>query len=264
MYITSIANQKGGVGKTTTTTNLSYNLSRRKKKVLVIDCDPQGNASQTLSKVSPFELEKNIGMLFSDGATFSSCAVPCKYEGIHLIPNNLNAGSITLSVDYNDPMRFIGFRTALERDIDFMKTFDYVLIDCPPQIDSLFLNNALVVSDFYIIPVEAGSAYALSGVDALLRVVNKIVAVNPKLKLLGALLTLLDKRTKAGKIIANSVKAYFQPENVFKTQIHRNTVIERSNIAGRCICDFDESALGCRNYRDLATEFMDRIESFNG
>lgn len=140
-----------------------------------------------------------------------------------------------------------------------MSSFDYILVDCPPQIDSIFLNNAMVISDFYLIPIESESAYALSGVEPLLKVINKIVTVNPKLRMLGALLTMMDQRTKAGRIIANSVKSYFHNENVFKTAIHRNTVVGRANIAGKCVCDFDETALGCRNYRDLAIEFMERI-----
>lgn len=263
MHIISIINHKGGVGKTTTVTNLAMTLSKKgKNNVLVVDCDPQGNASQTLGKVPQYEQPRTIEDLFTEkGMTFTNCAVESKYPGVDLIPNNLDASTMAVNLDMNDPIRFMGLRAKLDADPKARELYKFILIDCPPQIDSMFLVNALIVSQYFIIPIESESSYALSGVDALLRAVDKISgSINPNLRLLGALITMFDSRTKAGRLISDSVVAYFGLENVFRTKVHRNTAISRANIANRCICDYDPRALGCKNYRDLAKEVEQRIK----
>ena len=262
MHIISIINQKGGVGKTTTVTNLAYNLSRKKQRVLVLDCDPQGNASATLGKVSQFEQSRTIDQLFTDPDTnFSSTLTETKYDKIDLVPCNLDAASVGVALDGNDPVRFLGFKMKLEADKALAEKYDYILIDCPPQLDSIFLTNALIISNFYLIPIDAESSYALNGVQGLLKVVNKIRrTVNKNLTLLGVLLTMYDSRTKASAFVTQSVLSLFGREEVFDARVHRNTVIGRANIAGKCVCDFDDKCLGCANYRALAAEVIKRVE----
>lgn len=260
MRIISVINQKGGVGKTTTVTNLAYSLTKKKQRVLVLDCDPQGNASATLGKVSQFEQPRTIDMILTNPeATFSSLLANSKYDKLDIVPCNLNASAVSLSVDANDPMRFIGFKTKLGMDKDLHTKYDFILIDCPPQIDSIFLTNALIMSTHFIIPIDAESSYALSGVQGLMKSVDKIrKAINKELSLLGVLLTMYDSRTKAAAFVSSAATSLFGAENLFDTRIHRNTVIGRANIAARCVCDFDEKCPGCSHYRALAGEVIAR------
>ena len=258
-HVIAFTNHKGGVGKTTTAINIAYTLTRQKKKVLLVDADPQGNASTTIGQVPAFEQPHTIAELLTDkGMQFSSCAVPSKYKNLDLIPSNINAASLNTMLSPSDPMRFIGFRHKFD---DAAKDrYDYILIDCPPTIDGPFLVNALVVSDFYVIPIEAESVYALAGVDALLKAIETITeSTNPNLAMLGALITMYDARTQAGRYMSEAITDYFQSK-VFSTRISRNTAINKANMLGCCVCDMDSSTKGCKDYRALAHEIVKRIQ----
>ena len=146
--VIAFANHKGGVGKTASTVNVAYCLAKRKRRVLVVDCDPQGNASLTLGTVSPYEQPRTVANLFT-GLSFSAAAVPSKYEGLELIPANLNVYA-TVSTLSNSIKRFFGFRQALDKAA--LETYDYILLDCPPTIEGALLTNALVITDYIIIP----------------------------------------------------------------------------------------------------------------
>ncbi len=258
-HIIALTNHKGGVGKTTTVCNLAYCLSRKKKTVLVMDCDPQGNASLTLGEIPPFEQEVTLADLFTDkNATLLSCATQSKYDNLDLIPNNLDAAALGGSLSLSDPKRFLGLKNKLDEKAQ--KTYDYILLDCPPSIDSMFLVNALVIADFFIVPIDAESNYALSGVDSLLKAIEGVAdSVNPSLQLLGALITLFDSRTTAAKFLIQAIEDYFGKEQVFTTRIHRNTAINKATMLNRTVCDYESRAAGCRHYRSLAREVEKRI-----
>ena len=144
--VIAFANHKGGVGKTASTVNVAYCLAKRKRRVLVVDCDPQGNASLTLGTVSPYEQPRTVANLFT-GLSFSAAAVPSKYEGLDLIPANLNVYA-TVSTLSNSIKRFFGFRQALDKAA--LNTYDYILLDCPPTIEGALLTNALIITDYII------------------------------------------------------------------------------------------------------------------
>ncbi len=258
--VIAFANHKGGVAKTTSVTNTAYGLMKAKKKVLVIDCDPQGNASMTLCAVSPFEQPLTIEHLFTNkDMDFHSCAVKSKYEGIDLIVSNINASAMAATLGPNDAKRFICLKNKYDEKA--RKRYDYILLDCPPSLDGVFLVNAMTVADFFVIPIESESMYALQGVDSLLKAIGVITeATNPTLKMLGALVTMFDSRTTAGKLMLESIKGYFGIKKVFQTTIHRNTSINKANMLFRCVCDFDQRASGCQDYRDFAKELIHRIE----
>lgn len=258
--IISIVNHKGGVGKTTTTINTAYALTKLKKKVLVVDADPQGNSSLTLGQLSPFEQPTTIEDLFMEkNMVFSTCAQPSKYENLDLVPSNIDASAMAARLSLSDPRRFMGLVNKLD-DVA-KKKYDFILIDCPPSLDSIFIVNALIMSNFYIIPVEAESSYALSGVDSLLKAVEVLTEnTNPKLILLGALLTMFDSRTIAARVVAETTTSYFGQKNIFKTRIHRNTAVSRANITNRCVCDLEPKSSGCQNYRGFAKELNEKVK----
>ena len=170
--VIAFANHKGGVGKTASTVNVAYCLAKRKRRVLVVDCDPQGNASLTLGTVSPYEQPRTVANLFT-GLSFSAAAVPSKYEGLDLIPANLNVYA-TVSTLSNSIKRFFGFRQALDKAA--LNTYDYILLDCPPTIEGALLTNALIITDYIIIPVGVEDTYALSGVSHLIKVAETLRA----------------------------------------------------------------------------------------
>ncbi len=262
-HVIAFANHKGGVAKTTTVTNTAFGLMKAKKRVLVIDCDPQGNASMTLGTVSPFEQQLTIENLFTDpNVDFSRCAVRSKYEGIDLIASNINASAMASALGPSDAKRFICLKNKYDEKAQ--AKYDFILIDCPPTLEGAFLMNAMAVADFYVVPIEAESMYALQGVDSLLTAVKVMTEyTNKSLKLLGAVVTMFDSRTTAGRVMVEGIRSYFGNKRVFQTTIHRNTAVNKANMLFKCACDFDPKSAGCHDYRDLAKEIIARIENWN-
>lgn len=259
--VIAFTNHKGGVGKTTTAVNLAFALTMKRKKVLLVDADPQGNASSTLGEISPFEQQCTVrDLLVEKDSNFTSCAVATKYKNLDLIASNINAATVSVELSQSDPKRFIGFKTKFDEAAD--KHYDYVFIDCPPAIDGPFLVNALILSDYYLIPIEAESVYALSGVDSLLKAVETLTeGVNESLSLLGALITMYDARNSAAKFMTETILDYFGEDTVFTTRISRNTSVNKANMLSRAVCDFEPKAQGCQDYRNLANELEKRIKA---
>lgn len=258
-HIIAFANHKGGVGKTTSTVNTAYALTLLGKTVLVLDADPQGNASTTLGSVSLFEQPKTSADLFTDkGSNFSNCAVPSRYEKLDLIPSNINVAGVASMLSLSDPKRFLCFKNKFDAEAD--KRYDYILVDCPPTIDGPFLVNSLVLAHSFIIPIEAESVYALAGVDALLKAVETLTeGINANISLLGALVTMYDSRTTAGKFMSEAIEEYFGPEMVFKARIRRTTAMNQANMLGKAVCDLDSRCIGCEDYMRLAREIVERV-----
>jgi len=247
--IISICNQKGGVGKTTTAVNLSTYLALLGKKVLLVDFDPQANASSSLG-VNPQKLEKTIyhGIL---GFTHpESIIFPSMIFNFHFVPSAPHlAGALVELVNFKNRETFL--RNFL---IHLRHKYDYIFIDLPPSLSLLALNG-LVASDEILIPVQA-EYYSLEGIGQLLETINLIKNnLGYNLNILGALLTMYDKREKLSKEIEKNLRENF-PYNVFKTVIPKNISLAEAPSFSRPIALYKPDASGARAYEELAREIL--------
>lgn len=257
--VTCILNNKGGVGKTTTTKNLGYQLTKKKLRVLIIDADPQGNATEGLGKVGRYEYSRTFGDIITSPSKLSDCVVESKYSNLFLLPNNLRADYQVSSMDPTFPTRSIGLLNKFKQEPEFVESFDYILIDCPPSINNHFLINSIMVCNSYMICVDSESADAVIGIDGIIELISKLTKhIQYDISFLGTLLTMADERTKNFKTIYKICETFFKPENIFATKIRRNTDAARSNIVKRTVCDFNEKCNACADYRSLASEYIKR------
>lgn len=253
IQIISVANQKGGVGKTTTALNLATALSINNYNVLVIDFDPQGN----LSKYAGYEgndlsiSDLLFGQVTGRKVDIADCIRHSDTNKIDYIPSDINLSSADLYL-----ASALSRETMLKRilDNDIIKSYDYVIIDCNPQLGVL-LMNALTASNQVIIPVETQD-FALDGLSALNDVINQIKAqINPSLSILGVLATKYDEVTKASKRVLKELQKQYN-NKVFKTLIHRATKATESVNEQKSLC-----LMNCRigdEYKDLALEVIER------
>ncbi len=247
--IIAIANQKGGVGKTTTTINLGAYLASGNKKVLIVDLDPQGNTSSGLG-IRPDKLSGDLYDVLMDGVSAQAVARPTAVDGLHVLPASavLAAAEVELVAV---PQREFKLRDALA-DLDY----DYVLIDCPPSLGILTVNG-LVAAHELIIPVQA-EFYAMEGLGQLVQTVQRIrKALNPKLGLMGVLVTMHNGRTTLSMQVHEEVKRHF-PDKVFETVIPRNVRLAEAPSFGKSIMHYDGWSKGARSYKALAKEVEKR------
>lgn len=252
--IFSVSNQKGGVGKTTTTVNLATALAAVGKKVLIIDLDPQGNA--TVSVGAKRRKGSCNSYTFLMGSNSLKEAVSAtQIPDLYILP----AGKELLGVDIEladkeKPQFFL--KEALKK----AKDFDYVFIDCPPAV-GLLTMNALVASDYIIIPVQC-EYLALEGVADLMKTVQKVQKnFNPKLCLHGIVLTMFDGRSNLSKSIVADVKSYFK-DYVYDTLIPRNVRIPEAPSHGKPVLVYDVKSVGAKSYIRLAAEVLNREKEF--
>lgn len=254
--IISIANQKGGVGKTTTSVNFSACLAAAKKKVLLVDLDPQGNATSGLGfdkdEISPTIYELLIG----------KCSVE---EAIQPHPTLANLSMICSNIDlvgvYNDlsrdPKKYFRmktFLTQIKEDYDF----DYIVIDCPPSLGTLTVNS-LIATDELIIPIQC-EYYAMEGVSLILKTLKKIKAkVNTKIQLFGLLLTMYDGRTRLSAQVESEIRKHFK-ERVFETKIPRSVRLAEAPSHGKPIILYDIRSTGSVAYMQFTEEVLKRYE----
>ncbi|MBT2732728.1 MULTISPECIES: AAA family ATPase [Carnobacterium] len=247
--IISVANQKGGVGKTTTTVNLGACLAYFGKKILLVDIDAQGNATSGLG-VRKSDVEKDIYDILVNETPVKEVVLPSSRENLWVVPATIQLAGAEIELT-SQMARESRLKQALEKVKD---DYDYILIDCPPSLGHLTIN-AFTASDSILIPVQC-EYYALEGLSQLLNTVRLVQKhFNPELKIEGVLLTMLDARTNLGYEVVDEVKKYFR-ERVYKTIIPRNIRLSEAPSHGLSIIDYDARSRGAEVYLELAKEVL--------
>lgn len=251
--IVVIANQKGGVGKTTTAINLSAACAMHGKKVLLIDLDPQGNTS--LSFVEPADIDHSAFELFTEvNQPLATFVYPTRVENLEIIPSKINLAKLEAKLvgDFDAIFRL---RDRIEQ---IRSNYDLIFIDTPPTL-GLITVNALVAATYLLIPIQS-SYFALEGTDDLLETVEKIRSrPNPDLELLGVVVTLFDKRTALSKDVEAQIREVFG-EKAFDTVVTRSVRLEESPAHRETIFSFSPKSSGAFEYQSLSKEVLKRVE----
>lgn len=247
--VIAIANQKGGVGKTTTTINLAACVAEKGKKVLVIDTDPQGNATTGFG-IEKNELDNTIYELMLGECSVKECIIQDVNDNLSLIPSNVNLAAAEIELIDQDRKEFV-----LKNEIDWVKDqYDYIFIDCPPSLSMLTIN-AMTTADSVLVPIQC-EYYAMEGLSQLIHTVNLIrKKINPNLNMEGVVFTMYDSRTNLSEEVVESVKEALE-ERIFKTMIPRNVRLAEAPSYGQPINIYDGKSAGAEAYRALADELI--------
>ena len=252
--IISVINQKGGVGKTTTVINLATALAELGKKILVIDLDPQGNATTGLG-VSNNDDKKNIYKIIIGQNDPNNCVQRSCVKNLDLISSNVNLSGLEVETA-SDPKRAFMLKEILEQNENIFSQYENIFIDCPPSL-SLLTVMSLVVADELLVPLQT-EFFALEGISQLVKTIERIkINLNPNLNIRGILLTMFDKRNKLSNQVDNEARKYFK-EKVYKTVIPRNVRLSEAPSHGVPCIVYDRACLGSKSYLQLAREFMDQ------
>ena len=246
--IISVANQKGGVGKTTTTVNLATILAKRGKKVLLIDADPQGNATSGLGLDK--DLEPSTYDILVNDTELEEAMQKTIIKNLKVCPANMDLAGAEVEL-----VSMMSREQRLKEKVDIIKNgFDYILIDCPPSLGLVTLN-AFTASDSVLIPVQC-EYFALEGLGQLLNTINLVKKhLNKEIKIEGALLTMYDIRTNLSNQVVKEVKKYFE-NKVYKTVIPRNVRLSEAPSYGMPITEYDPRSKGAKSYIKFAKEFL--------
>ncbi len=249
--IIALANQKGGVGKTTTAINLSACLAEAGKKVLTIDMDPQGNTTSGLG-IQKEELENTIYDLLIDECTINQCLIKTDIENLSLLPSHVNLAGIEIELlDVKDK------QYVLKNSLDYIKDdYEYILIDCPPSLNMLTIN-AMATADTILVPIQC-EYYALEGLSQLLNTIDIVKQrLNKNLTMEGVVFTMYDARTNLSLQVVENVKKNLNT-NIYKTIIPRNVRLAEAPSHGIPINLYDPKSVGAESYRKLAEEVINR------
>lgn len=254
--IIAIANQKGGVGKTTTTVNLAAALGVLEKKILLIDADPQANASSGLG-IAIEDVEKGTYQILEHVVNAQDCIVKTNSPNVDLIPAHIDLVAVEIELVDKERREYM-----LQESLQAIKNnYDYILIDCAPSLGLITLN-ALVAADSVIIPIQC-EYFALEGLGKLLNTIKSVQKIhNPNLDIEGLLLTMYDSRLRLSNQVVDEVKKHFQ-DMVFKTIIQRNVRLSEAPSYGESIIAYDATSKGAVNYINLANEIL-KHHSKNG
>lgn len=247
--IVSIANQKGGVGKTTTVINLIAALGSMDKKSLLVDIDPQGNSTSGLGINKRETLLSTYDLLVTDERA-SNVIVHTQFKNVDVLPSNINLAAAEIEL-VDIPERTMRLRKAIA---PIANDYDYIMIDCPPSLGLITLN-AFAASDTIIVPIQC-EYYALEGLSQLIATVRQVKRLyNPTIDIEGVLLTMFDSRLNLTMQVVDEVKKYF-PNKVYKTVIPRNVRLSEAPSYGMPAIYFDSNSKGAWAYHDLAVEFL--------
>ena len=252
-YVISIVNQKGGVGKTTTAVNLGAFLAKKRKKVLIIDLDPQGNATSGYG-FDKTELENTVYDLLVNEEDISTIIASTSVKNVDMCPTNINLAGAEVEL-----VSAISRETILRRAIEpVLDKYDYIIIDCPPSLGLLTIN-ALAACEGVIVPIQ-GEYYALEGLTQLIDTINMIKKkLNPSIGILGVVITMHDRRTQLTKQVVEEVQKYFG-DKVFNTFIPRNVRLAEAPSHGQTIDEYDAKSKGSLAYQALANEVIKRTK----
>lgn len=248
--ILSVANQKGGVGKTTTAVNLATALSAIGNRVLLVDLDPQGNATTGLG-VKRSEIRTSVYDVIFNEANVAEAAIQTKVPGLSVLPSSIHLSGAEIELVTTSRREY-----RLQEGLRIPMAYDYIIIDCPPSL-SLLTLNALVASDSIVVPLQC-EFYALEGLSHLVKTIERVKkSFNPRLSIHGVLLTMYDKRNNLSGMVAQDVKEYFG-DKVYKTVIPRNIRLSEAPSYGLPAIVYDMRCPGAKAYIHLASEVIKR------
>lgn len=249
--VIAIANQKGGVGKTTTAVNLAACLGVLGKRTLLIDVDPQGNATSGVA-IDKRRLSRSTYNILVDGLKAEECLFSTQYTNLHILPSSLDLAAAELEIA-EKPHREALLKNAV---LHVKYNYDYIIIDCPPSL-GLITANALTFADSILVPIQC-EYYALEGLSQLMNTVRRVKRqYNGNLEIEGVLLTMFDGRLNLTQQVVEEVKKFF-PRKVFKTVIPRGVRLSEAPSFGMPVIYYDKSCKGSAAYMDLAGEIVDR------
>lgn len=251
--VISLINQKGGVGKTTTSINLSASLALLNKKILLIDLDPQCNATTGIG-LNKGSIEKSVYNVLNKTATIEEAIIKTKYKNLYVLPANINLAGIDIELEQENDSSVLKSQRLKEHIDKIRDDYDFIIIDCPPAL-GIITTNALTSSDSVIIPVQC-EYFALEGITQLLKAIMYTQAnLNPNLTIEGVLLTMLDARTNLGLEVVEEIRSYFK-DKVYNTIIPRLIRLTEAPSHGKPIVAYDPKSRGSEAYLNLAKEVI--------